>query len=195
MHQHVMAQRDVQKGAVNGAGANLDDDHDDWVNWEEEEEEEETETPTEKKDTNKGVAEETKEEKDKEKDDNDEEAEDEGEWEETDDDVSVDEDDTVRAMQAKRDNKYPLAGLNCDASGGPARDVAQEMVYWEDIPQDSIKVSPFFKQANTTSNGKALPRQFMTFEMDSGGWNNNRMAMETMLVSFKENSKVFIHCQ
>lgn len=175
-------QQDLSKGAAKHTEVNLDDDHDDWVSDEEDGEEwDETEAPTKKKDNKKNVAAEeqkvlaTKEE--------DEEAEDEGEWE-SDDDVSVDEDDTVRATEARRNNKYPIAGLNCDSWGGPARDVAQEMVYWEDIPQDAIKVSPFLKRANGTnnaSNGTLLLRQFMTFEMDNGGWNNMRMAMETML--------------
>jgi hypothetical protein len=34
------------------------------------------------------------------------------------------------------DNDNALAGLSCDAYGGPSNDVAQEMVYWKDIPSD-----------------------------------------------------------
>ena len=33
-------------------------------------------------------------------------------------------------------NNNALAGLSCDAYGGPPQDVAQEMVYWQDIPSD-----------------------------------------------------------
>lgn len=33
-------------------------------------------------------------------------------------------------------NDNALAGLSCDAYGGPSNDVAQEMVYWQDIPSD-----------------------------------------------------------
>ena len=33
-------------------------------------------------------------------------------------------------------NDNALAGLSCDAYGGPTDDKAQEMVYWQDIPSD-----------------------------------------------------------
>jgi hypothetical protein len=33
-------------------------------------------------------------------------------------------------------NDNALAGLSCDAYGGPSNDKAQEMVYWQDIPSD-----------------------------------------------------------
>ena len=64
-------------------------------------------------------------------------------------------------VHRKMDHK--LAGLNCDAHGGPSNDLAQEMVYWEDIPSDS-KFQSKFKR----------PGQYMTFESDHGGWNNVR---------------------
>ena len=35
----------------------------------------------------------------------------------------------------------PLAGLSCDAYGGPTEDVAKEMVYWQDIPSDRYVLS------------------------------------------------------
>jgi hypothetical protein len=59
-----------------------------------------------------------------------------------------------------------LAGLNCDRWGGPSNDLAEEMVYWEDIPSDSQFISPFHK-----SEG---PTQYFTFEADYAGWNNVR---------------------
>jgi hypothetical protein len=59
-----------------------------------------------------------------------------------------------------------LAGLNCDRWGGPSNDLAEEMVYWEDIPSDSQFISPFYK-----SEG---PTQYFTFEADFAGWNNVR---------------------
>lgn len=65
---------------------------------------------------------------------------------------------------------HQLAGLNCDSHGGPRNDLAREMVYWEDIPEDSKFVSKFKR-----------PGQYMTFESDHGGWNNLRMEMETCL--------------
>mmetsp|Transcript_36468 Transcript_36468/g.88342 ORF Transcript_36468/g.88342 Transcript_36468/m.88342 type:complete len:562 (-) Transcript_36468:4894-6579(-) len=65
-----------------------------------------------------------------------------------------------------------LAELNCEKWGGPEMEAAQEMVYWEDIPSDETFVSPFCQQ------GK---ERFMTFEPDGGGWNNIRMAMESVI--------------
>jgi hypothetical protein len=46
------------------------------------------------------------------------------------------------------------------------------MVYWQDIPSDSKHKSPFL-EPNVT--------RYMTFEPDGGGFNNIRMAMETVL--------------
>ena len=70
-------------------------------------------------------------------------------------------------ISTKKIHQHQLAGLNCDSHGGPPHDVAQEMVYWEDIPEDTKYISPFRKQTP----------QYMTFEPDRGGWNNIRMAM------------------
>lgn len=57
-----------------------------------------------------------------------------------------------------------LAGLSCERFGGPADSASHELVYWSDIPEDNRHVSPFYQ-----------PNQFLTFEPDSGGWNNIRM--------------------
>ena len=75
--------------------------------------------------------------------------------------------------------KHSLGGLQCSAFGGPPDEVvAKEMVYWSDIPSDANYVSPFRK--NNEANNR--PTQYMTFEPDGGGWNNIRMAMETVVV-------------
>lgn len=74
------------------------------------------------------------------------------------------------------ENVHKLGGLSCAAHGGPSDEIAVEMVYWRDIPQDSNFMSPF---KHTKNNG---PVQYMTFEPDEGGWNNIRMAMETVVV-------------
>lgn len=66
-----------------------------------------------------------------------------------------------------QDGGHRLSGLNCDAYGGPSEDAAQEMVYWRDIPSDSLYESPFKR--------KHGPKQYLTFEPDQGGWNNIRM--------------------
>jgi hypothetical protein len=60
---------------------------------------------------------------------------------------------------------YSLAGLSCEKYGGPAPDIAQEMVYWEDIASDNQHVSPLKRKGVS---------QYLTFEPDKGGWNNIR---------------------
>lgn len=45
-----------------------------------------------------------------------------------------------------------------------------------DIPSDSHYVSPFHVKKTSSR-----PQQYMTFEPDGGGWNNIRMAMETVV--------------
>jgi hypothetical protein len=72
-------------------------------------------------------------------------------------------------IAANHDNVvHPVAGLHCEEHGGPSSAVvAEEMVYWRDIPQDTAWKSPFLKTDGT--------RQYLTFEPDGGGWNNIRM--------------------
>ena len=69
-------------------------------------------------------------------------------------------------------NSSSLAGLSCTRYGGPSDAEAAEMVYWKDIPLDSHHVSPFFRPDKT---------EYLTFEPDAGGWNNIRMALETVV--------------
>jgi hypothetical protein len=65
-----------------------------------------------------------------------------------------------------------VASLSCERFGGPSPEIAQEMVYWQDITSDSKYKSPFL-EPNVT--------RYMTFEPDGGGFNNVRMALETVL--------------
>ncbi|KAL7535954.1 hypothetical protein ACHAWF_005322 [Thalassiosira exigua] len=67
-----------------------------------------------------------------------------------------------------------LAGLSCSDHGGPTDEVAEEMVYWKDVPSDAKFTSPFGRIA-----GK---RKYLTFEKDVAGFNNVRMGFETMVV-------------
>eukprot|EP00586_Coscinodiscus_wailesii_P017298 CAMPEP_0172491018 /NCGR_PEP_ID=MMETSP1066-20121228/21672_1 /TAXON_ID=671091 /ORGANISM="Coscinodiscus wailesii, Strain CCMP2513" /LENGTH=643 /DNA_ID=CAMNT_0013259805 /DNA_START=121 /DNA_END=2052 /DNA_ORIENTATION=- len=67
---------------------------------------------------------------------------------------------------------HNLAGLSCAKYGGPSDEAASEMVYWSDIPGDSEFTSPFYNDGE---------EKYMTFEPDGGGWNNIRMAMETVV--------------
>jgi hypothetical protein len=65
---------------------------------------------------------------------------------------------------------HVVSGLHCGAQG-PSDQLAGEMVYWEDIPKDANFQSPF----------KRAEPQYLTFEPDFGGWNNIRMALETVI--------------
>lgn len=70
-------------------------------------------------------------------------------------------------------------GLVCDNHGGPtSAEASNEMVYWQDIPSDADYVGPFYHSHGHHSDEN--PR-YLTFEPDGGGWNNIRMAMETVI--------------
>jgi hypothetical protein len=54
--------------------------------------------------------------------------------------------------------RRPLAaGLSCAKYGGPADEVASEMVYWKDIPSDANFLSPFHKTGPDV--------KYLTFEL------------------------------
>ena len=82
-----------------------------------------------------------------------------------------DQNDSIIENQKVLSDSHRVAGLSCEQYGGPNDEFAQEMVYWEDIPSDAKYKSPFYDE-----------NKYLTFEPDHGGWNNIRMAMETVLV-------------
>ena len=88
-------------------------------------------------------------------------------------------DSSTRRNAPQRHIPAALAQLNCEVYGGPSnRNATQEMVYWKDIPDDSHYQSLFYRANTKKKNGQ---KYYMTFEPDQGGWNNIRMAMETIL--------------
>ena len=44
--------------------------------------------------------------------------------------------------------QHSLAGLSCDKFGGPKKDILShvDMIYWNDIPEDSEYKSPFYDE-------------------------------------------------
>ena len=81
------------------------------------------------------------------------------------------------------DASHNVAGLDCSAHGGPSNELAQEMVYWKNLPSDESYVSPFHDPDQ---------RRYITFEPDGGGWNNIRMSMETVLVMAVATGRVLV---
>jgi len=80
--------------------------------------------------------------------------------------------DSAAAADSKpSDDVHKVAGLSCAQYGGPSDEIAAEMVYWKDIPEDASYVSPFREAGPAT--------KYLTFEPDEGGFNNIRMSMET----------------
>lgn len=57
------------------------------------------------------------------------------------------------------DDTIRFGELNCDAYGGPPKEVAKEMVYWQELPEDAQWVSPFKHPSET---------KYLTFEPDGG---------------------------
>jgi hypothetical protein len=62
-----------------------------------------------------------------------------------------------------------LASIQCEKFGGADPAVADDMVYWYDIPSDAQYVNPFQK-----SNKDKGREQFLIFEKDPAGFNNFR---------------------
>ena len=77
-------------------------------------------------------------------------------------------------QQATLPKKSKIASLSCAPHGGPPDEFAQEMVYWSDVPSDALYASPLKQK-------RGQQKKYMTFEPDGGGWNNIRMAMETVV--------------
>jgi hypothetical protein len=55
---------------------------------------------------------------------------------------------------------HKVAGLSCAQYGGPPDEIAAEMVYWRDIPQDAAYVSTF--------RDYGPEKKYLTFEPDEG---------------------------
>jgi len=88
------------------------------------------------------------------------------------------------SSSSSSDESHRIAGLNCDKYGDPSKEIAAEMIYWEDIPTDAQFVSPY---ASYGKNPK-----YLTFEPDFAGWNNARMSMETATVLAQAMGRILV---
>jgi GDP-fucose protein O-fucosyltransferase len=76
--------------------------------------------------------------------------------------------------------------LQCDAYGGPIpTKSAQEMVYWQNIREDHTYKSKFYDEYESSL-------RYLTFELDGGGFNNVRMAFETVVAMAHAMGRVLV---
>ncbi|KAL7518306.1 hypothetical protein ACHAWX_003150 [Stephanocyclus meneghinianus] len=78
------------------------------------------------------------------------------------------------------------ADLNCELHGGPHENEYSELIYWRDIPSDASFTSPYYspksqEQSHRESN-TFWKTKYLTFEMDSSGWNNMRLGLENVMI-------------
>jgi GDP-fucose protein O-fucosyltransferase len=90
---------------------------------------------------------------------------------------------TTTAGEQPQQPPHVMAGLSCEAHGGPADAAAlNEMIYWKDIPSDASYVTPLLQgDDHADGNDGSSAVRYFTFEPDEGGFNNIRMAMETAI--------------
>lgn len=74
---------------------------------------------------------------------------------------------------------HRVAGLSCPAfpTLRNYEQVQEEITYWRDISGDSLTTSPYQCSSPQQQNNK----KYLTFEPDEGGWNNIRIALETVV--------------
>ncbi|CAN0112794.1 unnamed protein product, partial [Scytosiphon promiscuus] len=93
----------------------------------------------------------------------------------------------VRLPQGKKAAEGPMDYVELQCEGGEP-DV--DLSYWKDITQDKTYESPWGASARE-ARAQGMP-QYVTFEPDNGGFNNIRMAMETVLVFARETGRTLV---
>jgi len=89
------------------------------------------------------------------------------------------------------DNDDDIRGtLKCDGDG-PSAQIAQEMIYWRDYPQDTLQQSPYQSLPNHPPPHQTK-KKYMTVELDAGGFNNVRMTIEIAMAWAKATGRILV---
>eukprot|EP00804_Cyclotella_cryptica_P016037 CCRYP_004193-RB/>CCRYP_004193-RB protein AED:0.04 eAED:0.04 QI:1389/1/1/1/1/1/4/213/543 len=93
--------------------------------------------------------------------------------------------DGVETDKSKK-KQQSAADLNCELHGGPHPNEYSELIYWRDIPSDASFTSPFYSpKSQEQRHGESntfWKTKYLTFEMDSSGWNNMRLGLENVML-------------
>ena len=79
--------------------------------------------------------------------------------------------------------------LSCDITNNKSDGSEQELVYWRSAESDDAWRSPW---APRTAAGSQQQQQYVTFESDNGGFNNVRMAFETVAVFARATGRTLV---
>jgi hypothetical protein len=87
-----------------------------------------------------------------------------------------------------------MATLRCEQTyGGPLDEYAQEMVYWHDIPSDSLYLSPLrrktMQQSSSFRQGKYIVRSLVRCVFLA-----STMAVHWFLLKYRMTATLFLHC-
>jgi hypothetical protein len=87
--------------------------------------------------------------------------------------------------ESQSNEVHKVADLKCEAYGGPSREDAAEMIYWQDIPSDAAYVSPLKAAGPET--------KYLTFEPDEGEFQGRVLRRGEAFVTLKLTVSSFLY--